>query len=117
MMRPRQTGQGVPHAVQFDAIDVEFPVAATQTAPVEPIGFAGVSRAVVSVAAEIVTGVQRRMVGADNIRTARDNAWAATLEDRARHEARAELTREVAALVARRSPARSHVGRKPAKTR
>ena len=37
------------------------------------------------------------------LRTARDNAWAATLEDRARHEERAALTREVAALVARRA--------------
>jgi uncharacterized lipoprotein YmbA len=81
---------------------VEFAVAALRTAPTEPVGFVNVSRTLVSVAADLVTGVQRRVVGEAKVRTARDNAWAATLEDRARHEARAELVREVAALVARR---------------
>jgi hypothetical protein len=106
MMSSRQTGQGVPHACQLRAIDVEFPVAAIRTVPAEPAGLANASRAFFSVAAELVTEVQRRVVGDDNVRTARDNAWAATLEDRARHEARAELTREVAALLARPAPAR-----------
>ncbi|MCY1138737.1 hypothetical protein OWR29_12075 [Actinoplanes sp. Pm04-4] len=75
---------------------------AIRTAPTEPVGFANVSRALVSAAADLVVGVQRRVVGDANMRTARDNAWAATLENRAQHEAQAELTREVAALVARR---------------
>ncbi|GAB2589754.1 hypothetical protein Aab01nite_41190 [Paractinoplanes abujensis] len=74
--------------------------------PDVPAGFANASRALVAAAADLVIGVQRRVIGDANIRTARDNAWAATLEDRARNEARAELTREVAALVARRSPRR-----------
>ena len=79
-------------------------MAATQTAPVEPApaGFAAVSRAVVSAAADLVTGVQRAVVGSANIRTARDNAWDAILADRARDQARADLTREVAALLAAR---------------
>jgi hypothetical protein len=81
---------------------VELTVA-TRTAPLEPVlptGIAAVSRAVVSAAADLVIGVQRAVVGPDNVRTARDNAWAAIQADRARHAARDELTREVAALVA-----------------
>lgn len=76
---------------------------ATQTAPTEatPVGFAAVSRAVVSAAADLVTGVQRAVVGPTNVRTARDNAWDAILADRARNAARDELSREVAAMVAR----------------
>ena len=76
----------------------------TQTAPAAPAlpGFAAVSRSVVSAAADLVAGVQRAMVGPANVRTARDNAWAAMLADRAANEARAELTREVAAIVAAR---------------
>ncbi|XVU27448.1 hypothetical protein ACQPZJ_10545 [Actinoplanes sp. CA-054009] len=66
-------------------------------------GFADASRAIVSAAADVFAGLQRVVIGPGRVRTARDNAWAATLEDRARHEARAELSREVAALVARRS--------------
>ena len=85
-------------------------MAAIRTAPTEPVGFANVSRVLVSAAAELVTGVQRRVVGDAKMRTARDNAWAATLENRAQHEARAELTREVAALVARRSGSRHMAG-------
>jgi hypothetical protein len=81
---------------------VEFTVA-TQTAPTEatPAGFAAVSRAVVSVAADLVTGVQRAVVGPTNVRTAQGNAWDAILADRARNAARDELTREVAAMLAR----------------
>ncbi len=77
---------------------------ATQTAPIAaapPVGFAAVSRAVVSVAADLVTGVQRAVVGPTNVRTARDNAWDAILADRARNEAREELTREIAASLTR----------------
>ena len=75
---------------------------ATQTAPIAaapPAGFAAVSRAVVSVAADLVTGVQRAVVGPTNVRTARDNAWDAILADRARNRARDELTREIAATL------------------
>jgi hypothetical protein len=79
---------------------VEFTVA-TQTAQATPVGFANVSRAVVSVAADLVTGVQRAVVGPANVRTARGNAWDAILADRARNAARDELIREVAAIVAR----------------
>jgi hypothetical protein len=82
--------------------DVESLVAADLLEPAFPAGFADASRAVVSVAAELFAGVQRAVVGPDKVRTARDNAWAATLEDRARHEAREELSREVAAMVAAR---------------
>ena len=106
MMGPRQTGSGVAHANQSRAIDVEFPVAAIRTAPAEPAlptGFVNASRTLVAAAADVAVTLQRRLVGDANVRTARDNAWAATLEDRARREAAAELTREVAAMVARRS--------------
>jgi F0F1-type ATP synthase epsilon subunit len=74
----------------------------THSAPpldLPPAGFAEVSRAVVSVAADLVTGVQRAVAG--NVRTARDNAWDAMLADQARNQARADLTREVAQLVRR----------------
>ncbi len=87
-------------------------VAATRTAPMEaPVTAA--ARALVSVAAELVTGVQRAVVGPDNVRTARDNAWDAILADRARNQARADLTREVAEIVAagRRRPARTQSAR------
>ena len=70
--------------------------------PALPAGFLNASLALVSAAADLAAGVQRAVVGPANVRTARDNAWAATLEDRARHEARDELTREVAARLARR---------------
>ena len=66
----------------------------------QPTGFAAVSRAVVSLAAELATGVHRAVVGPDNFRTARDNAWSAILADRARAEARAETSRAVAAIIA-----------------
>jgi len=78
---------------------VAFPTA--PTAPTEQAGFAAVSRAVVSAAADLVTGVQRAVVGPTNIRTARDNAWDAILADRARNAARDELTREVTAMLSR----------------
>jgi hypothetical protein len=87
---------------------VELIVAATRTTPMEP-PVAAAARVLVSAAAELVTGVQRAVIGPGNVRTARDNAWDAMLADRARNEARAELTREVAALVA--------AGRHPAATR
>jgi hypothetical protein len=82
---------------------VELTVA-TQTAPTmpaAPAGFAAVSRAVVSVAADLVTGVQRAVVGPANFRTARDNAWDAILADRARNQARDDVTREIANILSR----------------
>ena len=75
---------------------------ATQTAPIaaaSPAGFAAVSRAVVSVAADLVTGVQRAVVGPTHVRTARDHAWDAILADRARNQAREDLTREISATL------------------
>ncbi|GIE96939.1 hypothetical protein Ari01nite_44040 [Paractinoplanes rishiriensis] len=67
----------------------------------DPVGFAEVSRVVVAAAADLVTGVQRAVVGPANVRTARDNAWDAMLADQARNQARIDLTREVAMLVRR----------------
>jgi hypothetical protein len=78
---------------------VELTVAEPQSIPTEP-ALAAVSRAFVSAAADIVTGVQKAVVGTANVRTARDNAWDAMLADRAANQARADLTREVAALLA-----------------
>jgi hypothetical protein len=79
---------------------VELTVA-IQTAPTEQAGFAAVSRAVVSAAADLVTGVQRVVVGPTNVRTAQSNAWDAILADRARNAARDQLTREVSAMLSR----------------
>jgi len=64
-------------------------------------GFADVSRAVVSYAAELLSGVQRKVVGAENVRTAQGNAWAAMCADRARAQARADMDAMVAAITAR----------------
>ncbi len=64
-------------------------------------GFAAVSRAVVPDAAELLAGVERRIVGEDRIRTAQGNAWAAMCADRARAQARADMDAMVAALAAR----------------
>lgn len=75
-----------------------------QPESVYPAGIAAVSRAVVSAAADLVTNVQRAVIGPANVRTARDNAWDAMAADQARNQARADLTREVAAQVAARSP-------------
>lgn len=68
--------------------------------PTQPIGFATLSRTLVSLAAEVATGVQRAVVGPANVRTARDNAWDAIQADRARARARAETSRAVAAMIA-----------------
>jgi hypothetical protein len=74
---------------------------AIPTAPTEQAGFFAVSRAVVSAAADLVTGVQRAVVGPGNVRTAQGNAWDAILADRARNAARDELSRSVAASLSR----------------
>ena len=64
-------------------------------------GFAAVSRAVVSYAAELLSGVERKVLGEDKVRTAQGNAWAAMCADRARAQARADMDAMVAALAAR----------------
>ncbi|WP_246608014.1 hypothetical protein [Paractinoplanes toevensis] len=92
-----------------EMIDVELTVADSQQSPT----LAEVSRAVVSVAASLVTNVQRAVVGPTKVPTARDNAYFAMLADRARNQARDDLTREVAALLAA-TPTRT---RKLARTR
>jgi len=112
MLGTGHTSSGVPG--RHEAIDVEWTVAEYPTSPMpEPAGLAAVSRVIVSAAADLVTNVQRAVVGPANIRTARDNAWDATLADQARHQARLDLSREVAELVANRRYAR----RELAKTR
>jgi len=68
--------------------------------PTQTSGFVAISRILVSVAAEVASGVERAMVG-DKARTAQSNAWDALCEDRARAQARAEMDRTVAALVKR----------------
>jgi hypothetical protein len=80
---------------------VASPTVAPPTVAAPSAGFAAVSRAVVSAAADLVTGVQRAVIGPANVRTARGNAWDAILADRARNAARDQLTREVSALLAR----------------
>ena len=69
-------------------------------------GFAGLSRALVAAAADLAAGLERAVVGTDNVRTARQNAWDAILADRARAQARADLDRTVAALLKNDSPTR-----------
>ncbi|GIF05800.1 hypothetical protein [Actinoplanes siamensis] len=72
---------------------------ATDQTP-QAAGFAEVSRTLVAIAAEVLTGVQRAVVGPGNVRTARDNAWSAIEADRARAQARADTSRAVAEIVA-----------------
>ena len=66
----------------------------------QPAGIVTISRAVVSAAAELLAGVERVVAGDGNVRTAQGNAWAAIQADRARAQARAEMTQLVAALLA-----------------
>jgi len=75
------------------------------------VGFVAVSRAVVAAAADLVAGVERRVVGDANVRTAQGNAWAAICADRARAQARAEMDALVAALAA--GPDQRAVGSSP----
>ncbi len=65
-----------------------------------PNGFAAVSRAVVSAAAELAASVGRAVVGDDRVPTARGNAYAAICADRARAQARDEMDALVRALLA-----------------
>jgi hypothetical protein len=66
----------------------------------QPAGIVGISRAVVSAAAELVAGVERAMAGDGKVRTAQSNAWDAIQADRARARARDETNQLVASLVA-----------------
>ena len=78
------------------------------------VGFAAVSRAVVSAAADLAAQVERRVVGDGNVRTAQGNAWAAICADRARAQARADMDAMVAALAARQRNRRQRsVGSSP----
>jgi hypothetical protein len=70
----------------------------------EQQNFAEVSRAVVAYAADLIAGVERRVVGAGNVRTARDNAYTAMRADQARAQARADVDAMVAALAAAPRP-------------
>ena len=66
----------------------------------QPAGILAVSRAVVSVAAELVAGVERAVVGDGKVRTAQGNAWDAIQADRARAQARDDMNEVVAELLA-----------------
>jgi hypothetical protein len=70
-------------------------------------GIVAVSRAVVSVAAELVAGVERAMAGDGKVRTARGNAWDALQADRARARERAEMDALIAALSRTPKPPRT----------
>lgn len=67
-------------------------------------GFAAVSRTVVSAAFDLLSSVERSVVGARKVRTARGNAYAAVCADRARARERADVDALVAALVAEPQP-------------
>ena len=63
-------------------------------------GLIAIPRAVLSVAAGVVSSVERAVVGDARVRTARTNAFEAMCADRARALAREETSRLVAALAA-----------------
>jgi hypothetical protein len=63
-------------------------------------GLITIPRAVLSVAAGVVSSVERAVVGDARVRTARTNAFEAMCEDKARAQAREETSRLVAALAA-----------------
>ncbi|MEV6599509.1 hypothetical protein AB0M36_22020 [Actinoplanes sp. NPDC051346] len=74
----------------------------------DEIGFTAVSRTLVSYAAGLIAGVERKLVGEENVRTAQGNAWAAMCADRARAQARADTDAMVATLAAH--PRRRNAG-------
>jgi hypothetical protein len=83
----------------------------------QPAGFVALSRVVVSVAADLVAGVERAVAGDGRVRTAQGNAWDAIQADRARAQARDEMTELVASLLAnepRRGGGRRHNGARKA---
>jgi hypothetical protein len=80
------------------------------TAEIPQTGIIAMSRALVSAAAELASGVERAVAGPGKIRTAQSNAWDAICADRARAQARADMDRTVAALLKdgpRTKPARA----------
>jgi hypothetical protein len=94
---------GVSHADREDQTSVGSSIMAMPSEAPEQIrsaGFAEMSRAVVSAAADLVGTVERAVVGDANVRTARGNAWAAICADRARAGARDEMDQLVRALLA-----------------
>jgi hypothetical protein len=94
---------GVSHADREDQTSVGSSIMAMPSEAPEQIrsaGFAEMSRAVVSAAADLVGTVERAVVGDANVRTARGNAWAAICADRARARARDEMDQLVRALLA-----------------
>ncbi|GAB1690510.1 hypothetical protein [Krasilnikovia sp. M28-CT-15] len=74
-------------------------------------GFVALSRAVCSVAVDLVSGVERVVVGDGKVRTAQSNAWDAICADRAARQARADLDRLVADLLASGPPMRGDKSR------
>ncbi|RZU53011.1 hypothetical protein EV385_4895 [Krasilnikovia cinnamomea] len=69
-------------------------------------GFVALSRVVCSVAVDLVAGVERVVIGDGKVRTAQSNAWDAICADRAARQARADLDRLVADLLASGPPVR-----------
>jgi hypothetical protein len=67
--------------------------------PASATGFLTIPRAVLSVAAEVYSSVERVVVGDSRVRTARSNAWEAMCADQARNRHRDETRRLVAELV------------------
>lgn len=64
------------------------------------LGFITIPRAVLSLAAGVVTSVERVMIGDDRVRTSRGNAWEAMCADRERARQQDEVRRMVAELMA-----------------
>ena len=81
---------------------------AAASAEAQPNGIVSNLRAAVSAAAELAAGVERALNG--TARTARDNAWEAIQEDRARARARDEMDQLVRSLLAEstRTPPAGH---------
>jgi hypothetical protein len=76
----------------------ELTMATAERAPA--VGLITIPRAVLSAAAGVFYSVERAVIGDDNVRTARRNAWDAMCADRARAQARADTRAAVAALAA-----------------
>ncbi|HET9518929.1 MAG TPA: hypothetical protein VFO77_14505 [Actinoplanes sp.] len=69
-----------------------------------------IPRAVLSLAASVVSTVERAVRGDAHIRTARSNAWEAMCADRARLQARDDIRRAVEALGELNGPDRTVAG-------
>jgi hypothetical protein len=93
-----QTGRRRRTASPVGNDQVELTMATAEGAPAT--GLIAIPRAVLSVAAGVVSSVERAVVGDARVRTARTNAFEAMCADRARAQAREETSRLVAALAA-----------------